>query len=340
MNDRYLWDKSGTADPEVERLEAALGRFAHRGDPLVLPAELPRRAPRLWAVARPLAWALAAAAVLVVASATWWLARPRGWEVAATAGAPVLGSEPLRGAGRAEAGDWLVTDAGSSARLTVGKIGVVDLGPSSRLRVLGRRGDQHRLELERGVMTAVILAPPRRFVVETPSATAVDLGCAYTLEVDPAGAGVLSVMVGWVSFEFGGRESFIPAGARCSTRPGLGPGTPYFTDATPALKNALALVDLAGAAPPSAALDTVLAECRREDAFTLWHLLARMEGEARARVFDRLSALVPPPAEVTREGVLAGDLAMRDRWWDAFGLGEIGDWRRWKGAYPGERRPS
>jgi hypothetical protein len=272
---------------------------------------------------------------------------PRGWEIAATSGAPEVGERPLTGRGRVAAGDWLVTDATSSARIAVGKIGVVDLGRNSRLRVVGRRGEEHRLALERGVLDAVILAPPRRFVVETPSATAVDLGCAYTLEVDAAGGGALTVAVGWVSFELEGRESFIPAGARCFTRPGVGPGTPYFTDAAAALKNALAIVDLADAPPDSAlagrldsALATVLGAARREDAFTLWHLLARVKGEGRARVYERLSALVPPPTGVTRDGVLAQDQTMIDRWWDEFGLGNIRDWRRWKGAYPDERRPS
>lgn len=340
MSDRYLWDKSGAPDPEVERLEATLRRLAHRGEPLVLPETFPRREPRTrvpWL--RP-AWALAAAALLVVAGVAWWLAMPRGWEIAVTSGAPEVGERPLRGSGRVEAGTWLVTDAGSSARIAVGKIGVVDLGPNSRLRVVGRRGEEHRLALERGVLDAVILAPPRRFVVETPSATAVDLGCAYTLEVDASGGGVLTVAVGWVSFEFEGRESFIPAGARCFTRPGLGPGTPCFTDAAPALKNALAIVDLADGTPPDSALATVLGAARREDAFTLWHLLARVKGEGRARVYERLSALVPPPAAVTRDGVLTQDRAMLDRWWDEFGLGSTRDWRRWKGPYPDDRRAS
>ena len=59
----------------------------------------------------------------------------------------------------------------------------------------------------------------------------------------------MTVLAGWVSFEIGGRESFIPAGARCVTRPGERPGTPYFTDASSAFKNALALLDVAADDP-------------------------------------------------------------------------------------------
>lgn len=65
----YLWDKTGAADPEVERLEELLGPFAHRPRPLELPPEVaagPRRsfkAARLAAAAAVLLAALAGALV-------------------------------------------------------------------------------------------------------------------------------------------------------------------------------------------------------------------------------------------------------------------------------------
>jgi hypothetical protein len=267
-----------------------------------------------------------------------WEGQRPSWPLVSRGGELYVGERVVRGRGRVPLGQWILTTRSSSARIQVGRIGVVDLAPNSRLHVVGREGEVHRLALERGVLDAYILAPPRRFVVETPSATAVDLGCAYELEVDASGASSLTVIAGWVSFESHGRESFVPAGARCSTRPGLGPGTPHFTDAAPAMKNALAEVDLGGDAPPPAALARVLESARREDAFTLWHLLVRLQPDARARIFERLATLVPPPASVSREGVVAGDRRMLDAWWDALGLGLTRDWRRWKGSDPSERR--
>ena len=66
------------------------------------------------------------------------------------------------------------------------------------------------------------------------------------------------------------------------------------------------------------------------DALTLWHLLTRLTGAEREAVYDRMAALAPPPYGVTREGVLAGDHAMLERWWDALGFGQS-PWRRaWK----------
>jgi hypothetical protein len=74
----------------------------------------------------------------------------------------------------------------------------------------------------------------------------------------------------------------------------------------------------------------VLADARAKDTVTLWHLLSRVDGPLRGRVFDRLAQFVPPPSGVTREGVLAGQKQMLDDWWDTLGLGAANWWRVWK----------
>ena len=180
-------------------------------------------------------------------------------------------------------------------------------------------------------MHAVIWSPPGEFAVTTPTSTAVDLGCIYKMTVDEDGTGFLEVAAGWVGFTWKGRESFIPAGAVCLTRPGLGPGTPHYGDTSPAFRAALATID-AGAAAAEArarALTLVLDEARRQDVLTLWHLLTRVAPEDRDRVYDRLAAFVPPPAGVTRDGIRAGARPMLDAWWDALDLGTSAWWRVW-----------
>ena len=58
----------------------------------------------------------------------------------------------------------------------------------------------------------------------------------------------------------------------------------------------------------------MLDQARPRDTLTLWHLLARVNGEDRVRVYDKMAAFVPPPPGVTREGVLALDQQMLDTW--------------------------
>jgi hypothetical protein len=305
VSDRYLWDKSGEVDPEIEALERALAPLAHRGGPLRPETRRPRRR---W----PLL--LAAAAALAVAFVTWQARPPSpAWDVERLAGAPRVGARPLTAAGRLAVGQTLETDAASRARVSVSDIGRVDVEPNTRMRLVGTSPKEHRLALDRGAIHAVVSAPPRLFLVETPAALAVDLGCAYTLEVDPAGGGLLRVTAGFVSLERGARSSYVPAGAVCRMRPS-GPGTPWFADASAALQAALDAFDFAGDTPP--ALDAVLARTRPEDSLTLWHLLIRAQPEDRGRVYDRLARILAPPAGVTRDGLRHADAAMLASWRD------------------------
>ena len=234
------------------------------------------------------------------------------WSVARIAGAPTVGADRIHGTGRLQVGQWLETDAASRARLSVANIGQVDVEPNTRIRLVETRANEHRLHLARGAMEARVSAPPRLFFVETPSAVAVDMGCAYTLQVDDLGRSLLRVTLGWVAFVLNGRESIVPAGAQCETRPGIGPGTPYFEDAPAALRKALARLDFEQGGAP--ALAVVLAEADLPDTLTLWHLLARVPEGLRGQVYDRLTELVPPPTGVSRAGVLRLDPGMLDRW--------------------------
>src|SRR5689334_1376979 len=231
----YLWDGSGQPDPEIVRLETVLGQLRHKGSPPALP---PRRSLR----SRQTVWLIgalsSAAAILLIGAIGWYvsLAFRSGWTVQPVAGSPLVDGVQTKGgasssAARLRVGEWLETDAVSRARINVGQIGHVDVGPNTRLQVVEARGREHRMALARGAIHARISADPKVFFVNTPSATAVDLGCEYTLEVDESGAGLIRVTLGWVSFEGNGRESFIPDGAVGATRPDAGPGTPYYEDA-------------------------------------------------------------------------------------------------------------
>jgi len=279
------------------------------------------------------------------------------WSVARLTGAPRVGARHMGDAGRLAVGQWLETDAQGRAQIDVADIGRVHVDPGTRVRLVATRAGEYRLQLAHGTLHALIWAPPGQFFVETPSSTAIDLGCAYTLQVDDRGAGLVRVTSGWVGFEWRGREAFIPAGAVCATRPGVGPGTPYYEDVSAQVRDALTTLDFARATSTTsmtsatnatsgtpaprdaremreareAALTRVLNDARERDAVTLWHLLSRVDpGDERNRVFDRLSALVPPPAGITREGIRAGNREMLDRWWERLGLGGADWWRMWK----------
>ena len=239
-------------------------------------------------------------------------------------------------------GQILETDPLSRASLQADDTGQIEVEPSTRLRLLAMNAGLKRVALDRGTIHAFIWAPPGQFVVDTPSAMTVDLGCAYTLQVDDTGVGLVRTSLGWVGFKLNGHESFIPAGAACATRPNVGPGTPYFEDAALDFRGALARFDFEDSTPQQRAGDLaiVLGEARKRDALTLWHLLARVDESQRVLVYDHLAKLAPAPAGITREGILRLDQPMLDRWWNELGFDDISVWRYWERNWSGASAPA
>jgi hypothetical protein len=235
------------------------------------------------------------------------------WNVETLAGTPKAAGEAIGEKGKLAVGEFLETDANSRARVQVSNIGQVEIAPNSRVQLVRTQSTEHRLSLRHGLMKAKILAPPRLFIVDTPSAVAVDLGCEYTLEVDKDGNSKLHVTAGFVALERGGRESIVPAGAICFTRRGRGLGTPFSDDASMEFQKAIQRFDFENGG--SASLRTIIKEASLYDSLTLWHLLARVPKNEREKVFDALAGYVKPPANVTREGVLRLDKKMLDGWW-------------------------
>src|SRR5205085_382819 len=137
--------------------------------------------------AKPLA--IAASLLLLIGGALLLLRNTRGpaltaWRVARLNGTPRIGSVGFNDEAKLGIGQWLETDATSRAQVDVAAIGNVEVEPNSRVRLIESKPTEHRLELQRGRLSARISAPPKLFFVNTPSGVAEDLGCAYTLEVD------------------------------------------------------------------------------------------------------------------------------------------------------------
>lgn len=305
MNEDYLWDRTGPPDEEIVRLEEVLGRLRYSKRNRRINGRL----------------LLAAAAALLVSIGAGLMMRhnnaPTNWRL-------IIGDKQ---ATQVRRGQLIETDGKTTATLESQDVGEVRIEPGSKLRLTKAAKSAQQLALERGVIHAFIWAPPTQFVVDTPGAKTIDLGCQYTLKVGPDGSGELTVTLGWVAFQSGKLESFIPAGAKCRTRPGRGPGTPYSEDAPKAFIRALDRFDTNA---DGEALNTVTQTARPKDGLTLWHLLSRTQGVERAKVYAALASRVKLPADVTQEAILRGDPHAMDDAWNALQLGDTSWWRIWK----------
>jgi ferric-dicitrate binding protein FerR (iron transport regulator) len=328
----YLWDGSGPADPDVARLERALGGLRHQGEPPPLPARAPKKPRRTWLAIPAAALAIAAALILYLAL------RPgpapeetacggaAGYRFDTVAGVARCGDREVA-RGTLPVGGWLETSADGAAELDVADIGHVRLNGGSRLGLVASGPRQQRLSLARGSLHAKVTAPPRLFVVDTPAATAIDLGCEYDLRVAPDGRGTIVVTHGQVELAGDGHLSVVPAGATARLHTHTGPGTPVRSDAPASLVAAVTRLDDGD----RAALDEILAQATFDDAITLFNLFDRVDAAGRARVYDRLNEVAQAPPGVTRDKMVQGDPGASSAWREDLRHRDYqvptGDWR-------------
>src|SRR5271167_4508385 len=145
--DDYLWDGSGEPDPEIQRLEALLGKFRHERPAPVFPEIVPQRRwtffPQ-WMRLFPVLAATAAVAVILVAIFLVYGRKPAptivaGWDVSRVAGSPRIGPKTIggkEGMSRLGVGEMLETDSQSRANLQADDTGQIEVLPSTRLRLL------------------------------------------------------------------------------------------------------------------------------------------------------------------------------------------------------------
>src|SRR5581483_185368 len=200
MNEDYLWDRSGEPEADVAQLEQLLGRlrWPEQDVPRAMPKQ--RRHTKQW-------WAMAAAILVLCLGATFLFQRMHTTQPMTSWQLSRAGQKPSG----VRAGQVIDTSGSAQASMESEFVGEVQIEPNSRLRVMRAHQDEQRLALDHGTIHAVIWAPPTKFVVDTPSARTVDLGCEYTLSVANDGKGFLTVQTGWVAFQWQNIESFIPA---------------------------------------------------------------------------------------------------------------------------------
>jgi ferric-dicitrate binding protein FerR (iron transport regulator) len=297
MNDDYLWDRSGEPNADVANLEALLWRYRSAAPmPDFRRVVVMRRRPR---------WPLAAAALVLFAviGMLRTYTPPNRWRATASSGGAIVPHFLLRG------GDVVRTGAQGSVRLESPAVGMLDIGANTTVQLIESRRNRHRLALSAGTIHARTISMPGVFVIDTPRARAIDLGCEYTLTVAPGGGGELHVISGWVDLTHGFQQSLVPQGASALMTADGELTVPVFDDAAPRFRAAVR--DFSH----SHDMATIVSLARRRDALTLLNLFRLSTSEESVILFDRLNQLVPAPASISRESVRDWRPDVTELWW-------------------------
>ncbi len=261
---------------------------------------------------------------VIISVLYFYRSNPSFWEVESLKGTPVAGDQKIDGTGNLPVGEWLKTDSHSSARLQAGLAGKVDVKPGSAVKLLDTREPGYKLYLKFGKITAKTPGSPKMLSVITPSASALDMGSSYSVEVDKNGNSFFSVNSGTIIIKSGGENEILPAGIVCETVKNLEPGTPYRMNADTEFKAALSRLDFGKGTAED--LETLLNNADRQDAISLWYLLRDAGPNEIKPIYTRLAEFIKPPDGVTFKGIKEGNKDMLLMWWDKLGYGSKSLW--------------
>lgn len=243
------------------------------------------------------------------------------WLVEKISGHPVIDSKAINEHGIIRTGENLITDSKSKARIKISSAGEIEVEPNTEVEIKETESFEYRLVLLRGKISARTSSAPRLFSIKTPSSDIKDLGCMYYISVDDKSVTTLQVISGWVLMENDHDKSLLPAGTSCYSDLSKGIGTPFTDDASMLFKESLYKLDFQSS--NESELENILSEARKEDLITLFHLLKKLKGDSRGKVYDRIASLFGIPPQITREGIINGNKEMLERLWTQLGLGGI-----------------
>ena len=321
MNDRYLWDGSGEPDPEFQRLESLLSEFRHGEIPLVLPPEAAANFGYFHGLFLGVHWLprFAAIVVVILALITGGIFSVRrsplspsgpGWVVARLDGTPQIGTQFIT-AGQASArlrvGQTLETNSSSRASISENDLGEIKVDPNSRLRLLQTGDHRKRIQLDVGTIHAMIWAPPGEFVVDTPSAVAVDLGSLTPCRSLPMALARYALLsAGSVSISMAASPLSLPA--PCAPRgPKLAPA--YHTSKTLAKFSARLLAILISPHKPREPVQFRSQQCSPERAQKMaslsgiYYLARRVPNAPKSTIALQLSFLPRPGSPATESSI-------------------------------------
>lgn len=238
--------------------------------------------------------------LVVLAAAYKIITSPSGgWEVVSLTGQPKLDNNSMDKDDSFTAEGKIETDGNSSATFMIPEIGRLLFDVQT---LAERTTNNNEIKLNEGQIKKYEGDASDILTVITPLAKFTELykGGAFRLNVAEDGTCKLLVESGWMIVKIKEFESYVPKSFGCLIMRGKY-AIPYPLDSPPQLISLLE--NFTGANDPS--IGTILSLMTKKESLSLWHIIQLISTENRSIAFDRLNELVPIPAGVTKEGILA-----------------------------------
>lgn len=222
-----------------------------------------------------------------------------GWEVMQLTGQPKIGNIVINKDDGFSTESTVETNESSSVTFVMPDLGRLFIDKSS---VVSRTKNSNEVKIDKGQIRKFEGDATDVLTVLTPLAKFTEFykGGAFRIHVDENGACKLVVESGWVIVNIKEFDSYVPKNFDCQISRGRY-AIPYPSDSSPQLINLLQ--NFSGINDPS--VGTILSQMTIKESLSLWHIIQLISTENRSIAFDKLNELIPVPAGVTKEGILA-----------------------------------
>lgn len=215
--------------------------------------------------------------------------------------------------GKIRQGESLLTENNSKATVLVPRIGNIDIDENSLLLLVKAKDGNNRIRLQKGAIKIVNMTNMPDLAIDIENCVVIDRSGQFSISIDENNIAKIFVEFGFVEIQHDNQTVYLNEGYNCEIRDGYKIGTPYRSDASESLKEEVKNFDYNGVEENT--IEKIIKAATPKDMLTLLELIPRTSKLKRQVLFQAIANNFPPPENVTRAGIINGDLHMLYLWW-------------------------
>ncbi len=211
-------------------------------------------------------------------------------------------------------GESLLSSDSSKAEILIPRSGSIVVDQNTAIILEKAKDGDNRIKLEKGFVTIKNISEESDFTIDLKNCSVSDRSGEITVSVDESENAKISVNFGFTEISYNNESYFLNERYVCDIMDGKKPGTPYSSDAPDTLMKEIKNFDYNNGGENS--VDNITSMARKSDMLTLLAIIPRSSSLKRVTLFQTITNHFPPPANVTRRGIMKADKKMLHLWWE------------------------
>jgi hypothetical protein len=210
-------------------------------------------------------------------------------------------------------GDNIILNDSSHAKITLPGEFEIDLYSNSKLRILDARATINQIEMVDGSINFKTVSNESNFILKHGPIKLNERSGIYSYTTDEFGNVKVDVKNGIVDFITPRGNFSLANDYSVFISDNFRVSIPVHKEASPKFLSEINRLNVA--VNDIAALSSLMLETKQTDVLTLIRILELVTSDKRELVFQKIRNMFPPPAGVTKNGILEGNKRMLEKWW-------------------------